>query len=300
VRAAVVSTFVRHPSRIAALLRERRGNAFAPLPGDAPAAPLYRGTDPPRFGEERHAHDRATRAWQPRLRVLSAAGTPGAFVDARAWLAASGLGASFGAASVVMLRRALAAEGIACSEETELVHDVRRYLPATARVAGNFVVGVPAAGGDDLASFGASVRRTIDVGRPVASLAAAALRETLRPSRPLAETTVSLRPLAHIVLSNLGVPAPLRDLPWLDDGRVRQTGWAINDVRPDRISLVVATLDGGMRLGVGFHENVFAADAVGRALARVTDDPVALLDAPGGVVAAAPVADDVTREDLVP
>lgn len=255
---AFVETFAKHPSRVLTLLRARRvESSVVPV-----AEPV----------------DRPVIDWTGSTSVVAASGTRESFRGLHTWLRRRDESVSFGAGAIVALRAALAAEGLRLAADSEMVYDVRGYLPSGTEVTGNFVTGVPVTGGDDLVAVDQSIAQTTDSGRPLAALMAGAVKESLRPGRHESPDTTPAHARAHVVVSNLGVNRPLQSLPWIRDGRTIEAVSAVHPIAPETVAAQLVVLDGVLHATVSYNDTTFDREAVERAVRSFVDDPVALLD----------------------
>ena len=255
---AFVETFAKHPARVATLLRVRRV--------ETPVVPQRVPVERPLIG------------WTGSTAVVVANGTRETFKGLHAWLRRRDEPVAFGAGVIVALRAALAAEGLRLGPDSEMVYDVRGYLPTGVEATGSFVTGIPVTGGDDLVAVDQSLAQTAASGRPLAALMAGAVKEALRPARRRAPGATPARARARVVVSNLGVNRSLQSLPWVRDGRVVDTASAVHPIAPETVAVQLVVLDGRLHVAVSYNDTSFDRDAVRRAVQAFVDDPVGLLD----------------------
>jgi hypothetical protein len=261
---AFVETFVKHPGRVVALLKARRV--------ESPVAPRAVPAERPSIG------------WNGSTSVVVASGTKASFKSLHGWLRRRDEPVSFGAGVIVALRAALAAQGLRLSTDSEMVYDVRGYLPSGVDTTGNFVTGIPATGGDDLEAVDRSIAQTTSSGRPLAALMAGAIKESLHPATHVLPGSTPAHARARVVVSNLGVNRPLQGIPWVRDGRPLEAASAVHPIAPETVAAQLVVLDGQLHVTVSYNDTTFDRQAVQRAVRSFVDDPVALLD---GVVSRA-------------
>ncbi|KQO82619.1 MULTISPECIES: hypothetical protein [unclassified Frigoribacterium] len=255
---AFVETFAKHPGRVVALLRARRV--------ESPVAPRIAPVERPSIG------------WNGSTSVVVAAGSKASFKALHNWLRRRDEPVSFGAGVIVALRAALAAEGLRLSPDSEMVYDVRGYLPSGVDTTGNFVTGIPVTGGDDLTAVDRSIAQTTSSGRPLAALMAGAIKESVRPARRVLPASTPAHARARVVLSNLGLNRPLQSIPWIRDGRSIEAASAVHPIAPETVAAQLMVLDGVLHVAVSYNDTSFDREAVQRAVRAFVDDPVALLD----------------------
>lgn len=260
--AGVVATFLRHPGQIARLLRARRVIDPDNLPRTSAERPLV--------------------PWCPSSSVVWAQGTRQDYREFRAWLRAQDGAPSFGAAVIVALRRSLAEVGIRLDPMSEMVYDVRRYLPAGVETTGNFVTGIPVDGGDDLGAVENSIHETVESGRPLAALLAGAAKEALGLIPRGTTDSAPAHARAHVVVSNMGLTRALQQLPWRRDGRPAQAVYLVHPMGPESVAAQIAVIDGAVQASVTFNDNVFDRETIERAVTRAIADPLSLLAADAG------------------
>ncbi|NII50373.1 hypothetical protein [Frigoribacterium endophyticum] len=259
---AVAATYLRHPARVPALLRARRVQV--------PTVPT--GV----------VQEREQVAWAPSTAVAWGRGERRTFTELRRWLRAQPHPVAFSSAVIVALRAAFVREGVRLAAESELVWDVRQYLPAGVDTTGNFVTGVPVTGVDDLLAVDESIHETVTSGRPLAALVAGAVKEAVRPGDRRVPATAPAHARGHLVVSNLGVARTMQGLPWVRDGRPAELGYTVHPVPAENLSVQIAVIDGALQVAVAYNDNVFDRGVVDRALARFVADPLSLIDgAPG-------------------
>jgi hypothetical protein len=256
--AAFVETFVKHPGRVLALLKARRV--------ESPVAPRVVPVERPSID------------WNGSTSVVVAAGSKASFKALHNWLRRRDEPVSFGAGVIVALRAALAAQGLRLSPDSEMVYDVRGYLPSGVDTTGNFVTGIPVTGGDDLVAVDRSIAQTTASGRPLAALMAGAVKESVRPSRHVLPASTPAHARARVVVSNLGLNRPLQSIPWLRDGRPIEAASAVHPIAPETVAAQLMVLDGVLHVAVSYNDTSFDREAVQRAVRAFVDDPVALLD----------------------
>jgi hypothetical protein len=261
---ALAATYLRHPARVPALLRARRVQVPV-VPAAVAAVP-----------------EREQVAWAPSTAVAWGRGDRESFTALRRWLRAQPHAVAFSSAVIVALRAAFVQQGVRLAADSELVWDVRQYLPAGVDTTGNFVTGVPVTGVDDLHAVDQSIHETVTSGRPLAALLAGAVKERLRPADRRTPSTAPAHARGHLVVSNLGVARTMQSLPWVRDGRPAELGYTVHPVPAENLSVQIAVIDGALQVAVAFNDNVFDRGGIDRAVARFVADPLSLLDgAPG-------------------
>ena len=261
--AALLQTFVRRPRTVVALLRARRAEAAVSTSHVAPSLEQV--------------------AWTPATTAAWGTVDKAATKALQTWLRAQPRPLSFSSALLVGLRTALAREGVRLSPESEMIYDVRRWLPSDGRTTGNFVTGLPVTGIDDLVAVDHSIRETVASARPLAALAVGALKEALRPADHAAVArTAPAHARGRVVLSNVGIVRQIEKLPWVRGGRPTEVAYTVHPIAPQTLAVQAVVRGGRLQVTLGFNDNAFDRDVVERAVARFAADPLSLLDgAPG-------------------
>ncbi|WP_137725044.1 hypothetical protein [Prescottella subtropica] len=261
---AVARTFGSDPRRVASLCRDRRT-----------ARHRAAGVD--------GAVDLEAPPWQPSSASRYSRQGPDVIRALRRWRDTSAQGASMRAVTLTAFAEAVRQVGIPTAPRVHILVDARRFLSRDVVCNGNFAVGL------DIPETCSPVEATVEIvramrtGRPLATLGAVSVKSMLARRRP------PVRPPSGPDLR--GCPTPAR-IAYSDIGRVPETGgvsWsAVATERhcavftdpsgPDGITFVGVEIDGTRHLSVSFHDNVFDADSVQRALDLVAVDPVALLE----------------------
>lgn len=255
ITAALWHTFVRHPRQVSALLAARSAGK--------PAA---------------QAAFTAQRPWRPSPAIAHVAIPAASMRSIRNWCRRAG-GPTTTAVMLVLLRRALQAEGIPVTGTYTVVCDVRRYLPDGVSTVQNLITGIPltTADPDDPWQVAEGIRGIVESGRPLAALAAGAAKRLLHPAAPPAPTAVSADPAAELVLSNMGASRVLQRLPWIDPAGERHAVFGVRPVGPAQFSVLMLLVNGVAHLTASFHDNVLDPAAVDRALRLLATQPDALL-----------------------
>jgi hypothetical protein len=252
---AVVSSFGRRPGRIIDALRVPRPEV-APS-GDSITIPRsWRFTAVGRAaGADTVA---ALRAWRDAMR-------PSASV-ANTWSAA--------------IRSAFEAAGVQfASPGFHVLVNARRYLPADTTVNGNFATALYVEPSDprDPAAVDAIVRRNLESGRPLLSMAASAFKQALpkRKADEPAELTVDRLPT--LTVSYVGLRTAYEPLP-ADRAHIGHYS-AVRPDGPSGITVICSLTHGRMSLSASFCRDVVEPAPVIDALERLAKDPVGLLSA---------------------
>lgn len=254
-RDALMTTFAAHPGRILDVVKARGGV----VPSDPKSA---------------------DRDWTPDYSIEFALGSPETNSAIRAWTKEQDAPVSFTSAITVMLRRALEASGIECSNRVTAILDARRYLPEGTATTGNFITGIPlaVADADDPTLIERALRSTVETARPLAALAAGLAKHAAGEREPALPTTAPVDARAHVVMSNMGVSRALENLPWRDGTGVGRSMFSNRPIGPEDISVLVMMIGGNIHLTATFHGNIFPSDAVARALEMVANRPLELFD----------------------
>ncbi|MGB6180090.1 MAG: hypothetical protein WBF79_02480, partial [Rhodococcus sp. (in: high G+C Gram-positive bacteria)] len=166
-----------------------------------------------------------------------------------------------------------------------ILFNCRRYLEEKHRAGhGNFAIGIPlllpkAPSPGEVAAI---MRQVIDSGWPIAVLALADVKATLKRHRvgpaPVAgENTVTVSTRPRLAVSDLGNLRLYDHLNWRDDGRPRQMAAALEPDGPEGISILISQVQGARTYSASFVGAMIDPAVVERALARACSDPVSLL-----------------------
>ncbi|WP_425841091.1 hypothetical protein [Microbacterium sp. PA5] len=248
--AALASTFGRHPSRVARIVRDKIVTTPPPYRYGVAHVPAARGSlDLHTAAMSREAHH-ALAAWS-RLRTPRVPPT---------------------VALLAAFRAALLAEGVAADDTGVVLVDLRRYLPSGRATLGNFVTGHPVdlARGVDLA--GAALTRDLHAGRPLAALASARM-----PGRPAPREAPSVPSTAVPIVSDMGFLRALETLPWAGDGRPAAVAVSVDPASRNGITALTSVLRGRFGVSVSFDSTLFPAERVAAAAERLCADPLELL-----------------------
>ncbi|MBL7493544.1 hypothetical protein I6A60_37325 [Frankia sp. AgB1.9] len=209
----------------------------------------------------------------------------------RAWRDSDAVGTSLHA--VLFAATAAAADHCGLARATDgswVPCDLRRYLKDGAPVYGNFAASSLLRPADPTSprSVAAELRRALDLGEPLATLAKGLIGERL-PRRRSSTPAVPAAPrpgVAH-VFTAWGEPPDLGRLPWLAPPPQRFFACAFSQTNRCGVSYTYALLDGVLHVWAHFDENRYEATTVRQALDLLCTDPIALLlDRAGGLATA--------------
>jgi hypothetical protein len=172
------------------------------------------------------------------------------------------------------IRRAFDEAGIKfASPGLRLLVNGRRYLPATAPVAGNFAAAIYIEPDDPSSprSVDAVVRRNLECGRPLATMAVSGLKELTTARRAGSPAAT----LSTLTVSNLGRIRPIEPLPLAPDVEYRCANMPSG---PDGVTVLLAQVGRRCTMTATFTPEVVAREDVAVAIERLTRDPISLLD----------------------
>jgi hypothetical protein len=241
------------PRRVAALLRSSR-----PTPAGATALPQLAERRLPRF--------------------ISARSKPGYVSALRELRASRPVKVSTPSLLFAATTRLMRAEGVVDKAGMMVLVDCRRYLRG-GPVWGNFISGTYLSPADPSSAedVNAAIRAALATGRPLAALAVAATRTTLRGRTRTRDSGGGSG--AVLSLSHLGELRAYRDLPWLAADRRYLAG--NTSERVDRIAVNFSELDDALHVTATFDDRTYSEAALGRVVAALCDDPrTALVDRP--------------------
>ncbi|WP_238422459.1 hypothetical protein [Gordonia sp. 'Campus'] len=255
---------LRHPRRLRDIMRLRSANATAP--GDHPVRTI---TD-----------------WRSSRCAVTTAMRPGQTAELKRAIADTGVRMSSAAVTVALWRTALAAQGVALDERTQILFDCRRYLDADhAEDHGNFAVGIPLrfpAGATPM-EIGDRIRSVAESGWPAAVLAAGELRERVRPSKPGSDPgqepeRVEVPDRLRLSVSDLGRIAIFGDIPWEPAAASHHLFAYVEPDGPDAASMLVSEIDGSRSFTTTFCSDFIGRSVIEAALDHLCEDPVSLLN----------------------
>jgi hypothetical protein len=235
------------PRRVAALLRSSR-----PVPADGPAAPA---------------------PVEPRLpRFISARSRPGYVSALRELRASRPTRVSTPSLLFAATTRLMRAEGVVDQQGTMVLVDCRRYLRG-GPVWGNFISGTYLSPADPSSpeDVNDAIREALATGRPLAALAVAAARTTLRGRTGTRGSGGGAG--AVLSLSHLGELQAYRDLPWCDGATERRYVAGNTSERVDRIAVNFSELDDALHVTATFDDRTYSEAAIGRVVAALCEDP---------------------------
>jgi hypothetical protein len=243
-RAAAVTTFLRHPSRGAQLLRDRFTERRASYDG-------------PSVSGQRRSLDLVMRRMDPETFRSLAAWSRGRVPPT--------------VATMFALHAALRGSGIPVMDEGAILVDLRRYLPSGRSTLANFVVGHPVTVADGIDAAGARFSRDLHVGRPLAALAAGlATRSWRRRGAP-----ASVPAAASPIVSDMGFLRALEPLPWAsDDALIRVS---VDPATRNGITALTAVLRRHMNVSVSFDSSLYDRESIAAAVQLLCRDPEGLL-----------------------
>lgn len=208
----------------------------------------------------------------PRWSVLRARSAPGFYADLRERRSAEGRRLSVAALLFAAARRAADRRLGLPGDGLTIVADCRRY--AGRHVPGNFSTGLhlPVSDPRSPQAVGEAIQTALAAGRPLATLALAALGSVRR-----GDGAAPCRP--DLCLSYLGHLRTYRDLPWLDDARTAYVGIGTPH-NPGEVDLTLAELGGALQVTAVFDRGRYAAADVGALIDDLVRSPDEVLAAP--------------------
>lgn len=224
--------------------------------------------------EPTHHIGSTQRPWTRSPAVVTASTGPELLDALRSRQASDVPRASSSALLFAAIRRAADAHGLAPAPNVEVLVDCRRYLPADAVVLSNFAsaMGMNTPDNGDPALLGPAMADAIAVGQPLAALAISTVkyhRAAARGRVPAAVAvahSVSTRPRAHLVFSDLGQIEPLLDLDWAATPDRRFANSLSEPAFPEAIVVTIVRRGQYIDVTASFHDNVFAPKSVQAAL----------------------------------
>ncbi|MCR2785370.1 MULTISPECIES: hypothetical protein [unclassified Microbacterium] len=242
-RAALATTFLRHPRRAVDVVRDRLGERNTTHAGG------------PTVSAERGSLDLVTGRMDPDTYRSVAAWSRGRVPPTLAMMFA--------------LSAALRQVGVPVMDEGSILVDLRRYLPSGRSTLANFVVGHPIAAGDGLDAAGARFSRDLHVGRPLAALTTGLLTRGWRRPAP-AEVPAA----AKAIVSDMGFLRALEPLPWSGEGVVRVS---VDPAGRNGITALTAVLKRRLNISVSFDGSLYDRDTIAAACELLCRDPEGLL-----------------------
>lgn len=213
---------------------------------------------------------------EPDLAAYIAVLEPDSWHRVKQWRRECAPQASMASIYLVMARRALCAVGVPVSEETTVLYDCRRHLPARTHVRGNMVVGFNHLLPDDPADAGAVIAETADSGRVLLTLASATVkRQSIRGPVPGPVNPVPSQSNVAYVFGprHRGIEA----LPWIRPD-LRSIGVRSTTSDLAGITLSVMFLSGRLSVSWSFHRNTTDASKIQAATQLMGTDPIWLLE----------------------
>jgi hypothetical protein len=250
---AALSHFGRDPRRLVAAYRESRAGGAEP--------------------EQRRVDEPIAFDAQARTASREAMDRLAAWRDERA------PGTSLGSVLAVGVRRALERAGLEfAGPGTRMLVDGRRYLPPTAVVPGNFTTSILLAPDEpgSTRAWDDALRRNLDSGRPLLTMASSAVKARVRGEPPL-RAAVSGPRLPTLSISNLGRLRGYEQLPGLDLDRAACL--CANPPEPFGLTCFLTGLAGRTTFTVSFSPQVIDPAVVGAGLDLLAADPVAVVAA---------------------
>lgn len=240
--AALAATFLRHPGRAGAVVRDRMAQRRTPYAG-------------PTVDAQRRSLDLVTGTMEAQTYRDLAAWSRGRVPPTLAMMFA--------------LREALDRVGVPVMDEGSLLVDLRRYLPSGRSTLANFVVGHPVDLTPGLDAAGARFTRDLHVGRPLAALAAGLLTRGWQRSGP-SQVPAAAKP----IVSDMGFLRALEPLPWAGEGVVRVS---VDPAGRNGITALTAVLRRRLHISVSFDGSLYDRDTITAATELLRRDPKGLL-----------------------
>ncbi|MGF7236213.1 MAG: hypothetical protein ACQSGP_14800 [Frankia sp.] len=228
-------------------------------------------------------NDRPTVAWQPEFAVVSASAGPAALEQIRKWRLEHARGITRTMVLFAAARAALEQVGLtAATPGLYVIGDIRKFLPAGARLDGNFASAVYITPADptDPVMLNESVDTAFSAARPLATMAlvaATASRRRRKAGGVPDRITQAVAPVHSLV--HTGRLKPYEKLPWTGDRSERRYVIGSTPGGSDGISVFISEIHGGIDITATFHATTFDRDAVAHALEMMCKDPASVLDA---------------------
>ncbi len=254
-RAALLGTYLRHPTAVPRTLAARRAASRPALPQATPVPAAVPPEPVPSFH-----YARSTAAQLRELKQLTRAGS--APVSLTALL-------------MSLLARSIQREGAAVAPDGVLVLDSRRYLPEGANTLGNFITGMPVGLTDtEPAVISSQIDSMLGSGWPLATLTMGALQAGAPPAPPV---PVDPGSPVRLSLSNAGLLRRFGELPWLPGGE-RVALFAVGPVPDRQFSVSVMAVGQELHFTASFNAAMLAPGFVAAVLERVVREPATLLE----------------------
>jgi hypothetical protein len=232
-----------------------------------------------------------------RVRVRSS--TPAALRGLKAWRREHATGLSTIPLTIAATELARRRIGIAALPSPLVLFDVRRYVrPGGADVTGNFCAGLRLhlADSGDAREIDAAIRAAVANGRPLAVLAAGAVRSATR-RRSDAPVEHHAKGTWDMTYTHMGRPTEIARLPWRIGQDPFYTGM-LPAGGPAGVTVGISETGNRINASASFDEHgPVEAESVAQVLDLLCDDPAALLEQHRlGRAVAPPAMDmDVTR-----
>ena len=247
---ATLRFFAGDPRRVGALLRSSR-----PAPADAPAGEHGAESRLPHFVSVRSKTGYVSALRELRARRPNKVSTPSLLFAATT--------------------RLMRAREVVDQEGVMVLVDCRRYLRG-GPVWGNFISGTYLSPADPSSpdDVNAAIRTALATGRPLAALATAATRRTLRGRTREFDSGGGSG--AVLSLSHLGGLESYRDLPWLEGAERRYVAGNSSE-RIDRIAMNISEFDDALHVTATFDDGIHSATALRDVVAALCADPESVL-----------------------
>ena len=190
------------------------------------------------------------------------------------WRAARCPEVSISTVLTAAIRRGFDAAGVKfASPGFRLLVNGRRYLPPNAPVAGNFAAAIYVEPDDPCSprSVDEVVRRNLDSGRPLATMAVSGLKDLAGAPRLDPPTAT----LSTLTVSNLGRIRPIELLPIGDDVEYRCANLPSG---PSGVTVLLAQVGRRCTTTATFSPAVVARKDIAVAIEHVVRDPISLLE----------------------
>jgi hypothetical protein len=213
-----------------------------------------------------------TAPWTPSYAVVLARVGAAEEHAVNQWCRAHGEKPGSAAVWLHLVRRALAAAGVAMTPRVIVAFDCRRYQPPGNTANGNFMIGLdlPCEVDAPISVLAGRLREVVEAGTPLAGMAAISARALLgyRPDRNVpAERPGSA--VAEVMYTDMGLLTRL-DVPW-QAGSDRIATGLLDPAGPCGITVLTARADDTRTIAMSFHDNVFDRQAIECAGAALTD-----------------------------
>jgi hypothetical protein len=224
-----------------------------------------------------------TVAWRPGFAAVSAWAGPDALEQIRKWRLEHARGITRTMVLFAAARAALEQAGLESgSPGMYVIGDIRKFLPAGARLDGNFASAVYIAPADptDPVMVNGAVDQAFSAARPLATMAlvaATAGRRRRKAGGTPDRIRADARPVPSLV--HTGRLKPFEKLPWTGDRAERRYLIGSTPGGVDGISVFISEIHGGIDVTATFHATTFDRDAVSRAVEQMCKDPAGVLDA---------------------